>query len=56
MIRANLEALGVKVLSAVNGRQGLELIHGAQPDLIVADLDGLKMDGVHLVKGACRNG
>ncbi len=47
LIQANLEAVGVEVLPAVNGRQGLELLKSTRPDLIVVDLDDWAQDAMN---------
>lgn len=39
LIRANLEALDLKVREAVNGRHGLECLEKGRPDLILLDMD-----------------
>jgi DNA-binding response OmpR family regulator len=54
LIRANLEALGIEVEEAVNGRHGLQLLgEGRAPDLILLDLDVPDMDAPSLL-GALR--
>ena len=49
LIRANLEALGIKVRVAVSGRHGLELLDREQPDLILLDLDLPDTDALSLL-------
>jgi len=39
LIRANLEALGLRVRVAVSGQHGLDLLAEGWPDLILLDLD-----------------
>jgi DNA-binding response OmpR family regulator len=54
LIRANLEALGIEVEEAVDGRHGLQLLgEGGAPDLILLDLDLPETDGLGLL-GAVR--
>lgn len=52
LIRANLEALGLEVREAINGRHGLELLREGRPSLLLLDLDLLSMDALHLLS-AC---
>jgi two-component system chemotaxis response regulator CheY len=49
LIRANLEALGLKVSQAVSGQHGLQLARRGLPDVVVIDLDRLEMDPLHLL-------
>jgi CheY-like chemotaxis protein len=46
MMRAVLEAEGFHVLEAGTGREVLELVHLAQPDLILMDVAMPSMDGI----------
>ena len=45
-----LEDLGYQVLSAVNGRSGVELIEREQPDLVLTDLRMPEMDGLEVIR------
>jgi len=45
-----LEPLGVTILEASNGKQGLEMIHKESPDLVLLDLMMPIMDGISLLK------
>lgn len=49
LIRANLEAYGFEVRSAVNGRHGLHTISEGEPDLILLDTDVPDAQLDHLV-------
>lgn len=46
MMRAVLEAEGYQVLEAGNGREVLDLVHLAHPDLILMDIAMPSMDGI----------
>jgi len=45
LVRFMLERAGYQALRAVNGKDGLEIAHREQPDLILADLSMPEMDG-----------
>jgi DNA-binding response OmpR family regulator len=49
LIRANLEAMGLEVQEAVNGKHGLQLLREGRPDLILLDLDLPGVDILHLL-------
>jgi CheY-like chemotaxis protein len=49
LIRANLEAFGLEVQGAVNGRHGLQLLEKRTPDLILLDTDIPDMEATHLL-------
>jgi DNA-binding response OmpR family regulator len=54
LIRANLEALGIRVRVAVSGKHGLKLLEEYQPDLVLLDLDLPDTDALKLLT-AVRN-
>ncbi|MEX0815960.1 MAG: response regulator, partial [Gaiellales bacterium] len=45
LCRVNLEAEGMRVLEAPNGRTGIELAQGEQPNAILLDVMMPGMDG-----------
>lgn len=45
ILRSILEEEGYKVITASNGRQGLELISASRPDVVVCDIMMPLMDG-----------
>lgn len=47
---SKLKASGYEVLSAANGRAGLEQVKAQEPDLIVLDLLMPKMDGLEMLR------
>jgi DNA-binding response OmpR family regulator len=49
-LRTKLKASGYEVLTASNGRGGLEQAQAQEPDLIVLDLLMPKMDGLEMLK------
>lgn len=49
LIQANLEAFGLQVRTAVNGRHGLHTVFEAQPDLILLDTEVPDAQLDHLV-------
>ena len=49
-LNAKLKASGYEVLTASNGREGLEQAQAQEPDLIVLDLIMPKMDGLEMLK------
>jgi two-component system KDP operon response regulator KdpE len=50
LIQANLEAYGLQVRGAVNGRHSLHLLGKHQPDLILVDTDLPDMEVAHLLE------
>lgn len=49
LIQANLEAFGLEVRGAVDGRHSLSLIRENEPDLILIDTDLPDMEVTHLL-------
>lgn len=45
LVKARLEANNFEVVSAVNGREGLEKVYSEKPDLVLLDLLLPEMDG-----------
>jgi len=50
LIRVNLDAAGYDVTCAANGREALERLDAARPDLIIMDVMMPEMDGWELCK------
>ena len=50
IVEANLEGDGFKVLSASNGKEGLEKIKNEQPELVVLDVMMPEMDGWEVLR------
>ena len=50
LIRVNLDAAGYEVECAANGREAMERIDAARPDLIIVDVMMPEMDGWELCK------
>ena len=50
VVRRRLEANGYDVISALNGREGMEKILNEKPDLVLLDIRMPKMDGYTFVK------
>jgi two-component system cell cycle response regulator DivK len=50
LLRLLLEREGFQVATAINGREGLEMIRQEQPELIVLDLSMPIVDGWELIK------
>lgn len=50
VIEVKLRNRGYRVITAKNGRQGLDLIHSQQPDAVVTDINMPLMDGETLCK------
>jgi adenylate cyclase len=46
LLARTLERLGHQVLTAVNGREALEVLHGRQPDIVLLDIVMPVMDGM----------
>ena len=50
VIARQLEHLGLNVLQARDGREGLEIIRDSKPDLVLCDLRMPKLDGLELLR------
>ncbi|WP_157017978.1 response regulator [Mesorhizobium xinjiangense] len=50
MLRATLVEAGMEVLQAEDGVQGLEVLEGAVPDVIVTDINMPRMDGFGFIE------
>lgn len=55
ILRLILEEEGYKVITAINGRQGLDLIASARPDLVLCDVMMPLLDGRALCRALDRN-
>jgi CheY-like chemotaxis protein len=55
LIEAVLEDEGHRVLTAVNGRQGLEVLARERPDLVFLDYMMPVMDGAGMLRGMAAN-
>ena len=53
-IRSLLENAGYEVVVAVNGREALEAVRKAKPDLVITDLEMPEMNGLELVEALQR--
>ncbi|NCN05017.1 MAG: response regulator [Spirochaetales bacterium] len=50
VLRNHLETLGYEVLSAIDGRQALELFEKYQPRILITDMEMPLMNGIDLIK------
>ncbi|MFH1836905.1 MAG: response regulator [Candidatus Omnitrophota bacterium] len=50
MVRSRLEANGYAVITALDGKEGLEKVEKENPDLIIVDVLMPKMDGYTFVR------
>jgi len=50
LLRAALTDLGYKVLDAEDGVQALERLEGAEPDLLITDINMPRLDGFGLIE------
>lgn len=50
ILRIRLEALGITVIEAVNGQEGLEKAEAEKPDLIILDVSMPQIDGWEVCK------
>ena len=51
MLRLALSAAGFRVLQAIDGLDGLEVLKGEKPDVIVTDINMPRMDGFGFIEG-----
>ena len=56
MLRLALSAAGYRVIQAVDGVDGLTVLEGEQPDVIVTDINMPRMDGFGFIEGVRRHG
>ncbi len=49
MLRKIIKGIGLEVIEASNGREGLDRIINEKPDLVVTDLLMPEMDGIELL-------
>jgi DNA-binding response OmpR family regulator len=50
LVRTNLDKVGYKVLTAINGEEALDIVASELPDLVVLDLMLPKMDGYEVCR------
>ena len=55
MLRLALSAAGYRVIQAVDGVDGLTVLEGEQPDVIVTDINMPRMDGFGFIEGVRRH-
>ena len=55
MLRLALSEAGYRVVQAVDGVHGLEVLEGEAPDVIVTDINMPRMDGFGFIEGVRRN-
>lgn len=56
MLRLALSEAGYRVVQAVDGMHGLEVLEGETPDVIVTDINMPRMDGFGFIEGVRRSG
>ena len=56
MLRLALSEAGYRVVQAVDGVHGLEVLQGEAPDVIVTDINMPRMDGFGFIEGVRRSG
>lgn len=56
MLHLALSEAGYRVIQAVDGLDGLEVLEGEQPDIIVTDINMPRMDGFGFIEGVRRHG
>ncbi|WP_426958716.1 response regulator [Muricoccus radiodurans] len=55
MLRHTLSEAGYRVVQAVDGVHGLEVLAGESPDVIVTDINMPRMDGFGFIEGVRRS-
>ena len=55
MLRLALSEAGYRVVQAVDGVHGLEVLQGETPDVIVTDINMPRMDGFGFIEGVRRS-
>ncbi len=55
MLNLALSEAGYRVVQAVDGLDGLEILEGERPDVIVTDLNMPRMDGFAFIEGVRRD-
>ncbi len=55
MLHLALSEAGYRVVQAVDGVNGLEVLEGETPDVIVTDINMPRMDGFTFIEGVRRN-
>ncbi len=56
MLHLALSEAGYRVIQAVDGLDGLEVLEGEQPDIIVTDINMPRMDGFGFIEGVRKHG
>lgn len=56
MLRLALSEAGYRVVQAVDGVHGLEVLQGESPDVIVTDINMPRMDGFGFIEGVRQSG
>lgn len=56
MLRLALSQAGYRVVQAVDGVHGLEVLQGETPDVIVTDINMPRMDGFGFIEGVRQSG
>lgn len=56
MLLLALSEAGYRVVQAVDGVHGLEVLEGQSPDVIITDINMPRMDGFEFIEGVRRSG
>ncbi len=56
MLHLALSEAGYRVIQAVDGLDGLKVLEGEQPDIIVTDINMPRMDGFGFIEGVRKHG
>ena len=56
MLHLALSEAGYRVIQAVDGVDGLEVLEGQHPDIIVTDINMPRMDGFGFIEGVRKHG